>query len=173
MLVSMSTACVRRGNDNEESNLEPTDKNNESESIVSEDQEAYLIKLEKIASQIIDNNGESVQRILNKAYASHRDVVENIYYADHTGKLILSPPLKLPEDYDARKRPWYKNALDKELYKPMPYQDQTVEKSIQTIAKALYKEDELLGVLAMDYELAGDSDEAMKKKVLLSVEESN
>lgn len=151
MLGFLGTACDRPEKDVEEKEFETT------EETVIEEENPYIIKLNEIANQIVKNNGTSVQMILNQAYATHGDLVENIYYADAMGKMILSPPmLQLPEDYDARERPWYKNALGKELYQPVPYQDQTVEKNIQTIAKVIYKEDKLIGVIGMDYELEDD-----------------
>jgi len=183
MLGFLGTACDRPEKDDEAKDLERKEEMNKTDETVIKVENPYIIKLDKIANQIIKNNGVSVQMTLNQAYASYGALVENIYYADAMGKMILSPPIiQLPEDYDARERPWYKNALEEELYKPLPYQDQTVEKNIQTIAKALYKEDELIGVIGMDYELEDDQivknldqgDEPIemgKEKSLLSEEE--
>lgn len=148
MIGLVNTACKDSEKYNQESHKETTEEIDGTDLV---DENTYLIKLEKIAYEIIENE-VPIQRILNQAYAKYGDIVENIYFADHNGKLILSPALQLPEDYDARQRPWYKNALVNEVYKPDVYYDQTVEKHIQTIARALYKDGELVGVLGMDYE---------------------
>lgn len=174
----MSIACDSRAEDYEESNTEHVEEREAADSTSDENKDSYLTKLDEIANQIV-NDDTSVQKILNKAYASHGDLVENIYYADHEGKMFLSPPLHLPEDYDARERPWYKNALGKELYQPAPYHDQTVDKNIQTIAKALYKGDALIGVIGIDYALEEHQevekldtpDEVWEEKSLLSTKE--
>lgn len=153
MLGLIGTGCEETEKKNQEDYSKPSEEIEESDETATGEENPYVLKLNDIADQIADSNDESVQRILNQAYAAHGALVENIYFADHKGKLLLSPALRLPEDYDARQRPWYKNALDEELYKPAAYHDQTVEKNIQTIAKALYKDDELIGVLGMDYEV--------------------
>lgn len=152
LLSLISGACNGVVEDTEENNLEETEEIQVSDSTRDESQESYLTKLDVIASQILESNhGESVQEILNDAYEEYGDQVENIYYGDQKGKMVLSPPLQLPEDYDARQRLWYQKALEKDLFQPEPYLDQSVQKNIQTIAKALYKGDELIGVIGMDY----------------------
>lgn len=153
ILSLLSTGCELVANKNQESYTESSKKREERDEINKNKEYSYVEELNRIGDQIINENNESIQNILNQAYASHGDLVENIYFADDEGKLLLSPALRLPDDYDARQRPWYKNALDKALYKPDTYHDQTVEKNIQTIAKALYKDDKLIGVLGMDYEV--------------------
>lgn len=152
LLSLISGACNGVVEDTEENNLEETEEIQVSDSTRDGSQGSYLTKLDAIASQIHESDhGESVQEILNKAYEEYGDQVENIYYGDHKGKMVLSPPLQLPEDYDARQRLWYQKALEKDLFQPEPYLDQSVQKNIQTIAKALYKGDELIGVIGMDY----------------------
>ena len=152
ILSLISVACDRQSKDINEKGLDEIEGIGVSDSNSEESQDPYLIKLDAIGNQIIDRGEEeSVQEILNEAYEAYGDQVENIYYGNQHGKMLLSPQLQLPEDYDARQRPWYKKALEKELFKPAPYLDQSVEKNIQTIAKALYKGDELIGVIGMDY----------------------
>jgi len=149
ILSLISVGCDSQSKNTNEKDLEVIETN---DSISDESQDPYLIKLDAIANDIIDSEeGESVQEILNQAYSKYGDQVENIYYGGKNGKMMLSPPLQLPEDYDARQRIWYKKALDRELFQPEPYQDKSVQKNIQTIAKALYKDDELIGVIGMDY----------------------
>jgi len=123
-----------------------------------EEENTYLLKLNEITKKIIEKDGVAVQSILNSAYDSYGDLVENIYFANASGKMILSPSLQLPEDYDARGRNWYKKALENELYMPKPYKNVVIEKKIQSVSKAIYKDDVLIGVIGMEYELKGAYD---------------
>lgn len=182
LLCLMVTGCEEIDDKNEVMDSESSKKLDESDEETDEQGYSYVEELNKIGEQIINRDNESVQSILNQAYAAHGDSIENIYFANDEGKLNLSPALRLPDDYDARQRPWYKNALDKELYKPATYHDQTIEKNIQSIAKPLYKEGKLLGVLGMDYEVEdsqvidnskqiNEPVNSREKKLLLSTEE--
>lgn len=76
---------------------------------------------------------------------------ERLYFTtEDDGKMFLYPEAPLPKDYDGRTRPWYVQAKEKGYYVAELYKDAVTGENILTYAKALYKDDMLLGVFGID-----------------------
>ena len=81
-----------------------------------------------------------------------------LYYAlEEDGSIYIAPVDEtMPLDYDARSRDWYKGTVDKlgEIFWTEPYIDAGDSgKLLQTVSKAVYKDNELRGVVGLDIEL--------------------
>lgn len=93
--------------------------------------------------------------------SSHLDAIQDlypqlqhVYYATETGEMFLSPYSKLPDDYDPRERPWYKEALSSDkLIWTQPYLDASNNKLILSGALQILGDTDLNGVLGWDVEI--------------------
>lgn len=77
----------------------------------------------------------------------------NVYTAfDKTGEVIIYPEADLGEDFQAKERDWYKNAVKSngDVVWTEPYTDASTGKTIVTASKAYYNGDQLIGVVAAD-----------------------
>lgn len=79
--------------------------------------------------------------------------IKCIYYGQEEGSFILIPSAQLPDDYDARTRPWYKAAQQDGKYISEPYADVTINKQIMSIAYHVEKDNKTIGVVGIDIEL--------------------
>lgn len=152
LIAFFSVTCKRKG-----ITLDEKEEMNKKNIELSGETDQYVIRLIEVANRIIKKNDESIQSILNKAYETYGHSLENIYFADASGRMLLCPPIYLPEDYDARGRNWYRKALETDLYLPEPYENSANEKRLQTVSKAIYKDNQLIGVIGMEYELTNNS----------------
>jgi diguanylate cyclase (GGDEF)-like protein/PAS domain S-box-containing protein len=80
--------------------------------------------------------------------------VPYVYFANYEGKLFFEPNGKLPEGYDARRRPWFRHALlnpGRVTWTP-PYTEIPTGKKVLSAVMALQDPDsgQNLGVLSMD-----------------------
>ncbi|MGM0370137.1 MAG: methyl-accepting chemotaxis protein [Bacillota bacterium] len=124
-----------------------------------------LAKVESSLNLIADintakftNPGEFTE-ILEEIKSSHQQF-KLVYFADTDGNLHTEPQVDLPDDFDSRTRPWYKQAKSKqELVWTDPYVDVNTNKPIITVAMPIYnQENKLLGILGGDFSLAILSD---------------
>lgn len=81
-----------------------------------------------------------------------------VYYAlERDGSIFIAPVDEtMPESYDARTRDWYKGTVAKkgEIFWTEPYLDAGDSgKILQTVSKAVYKDNVLKGVVGLDIEL--------------------
>jgi len=74
----------------------------------------------------------------------------NIYFANETGQFYMYPNIELPEDYDARTRQWYIQAMKDEIYISEVYIDYATEDGMITIAKKVTIDDSIIGVVGLD-----------------------
>ncbi|MCS5421502.1 MULTISPECIES: diguanylate cyclase [Psychrilyobacter] len=77
--------------------------------------------------------------------------VENIFYGDEFGNFSLKGSGFIPEGYDPRRRPWYTGAVkeDSDYHTTDIYRFSNGESGI-TIAKVVYIQDKILGVVGVD-----------------------
>ncbi|AFK22143.1 methyl-accepting chemotaxis protein [Pyrococcus sp. ST04] len=74
-----------------------------------------------------------------------------VYFGDINGNMYMYPEEELPEGYDPRVRPWYKQAA--EAGHPVftePYPDATTGKWVITYAVPVYQNGKLIGVVGLD-----------------------
>ncbi len=117
---------------------------------------------------LIENNNfnieESPYNKLNgdmKLIKKTDESILNIYYSDNTGKVFQILDSKLPDDYNATEKPWFKETIENpnKYIIHSPYQDKITGKSAITIYKAVIKNNVPIGVMAIDIELSELADQ--------------
>ncbi|UAL51657.1 MULTISPECIES: methyl-accepting chemotaxis protein [Metabacillus] len=86
--------------------------------------------------------------------------VSLIYAGSEKKSLFIRPSVELPEDFDPTTRPWYtlaKESPDKVVWTE-PYEDAVKGSYIVTGAKAIVKNNEVIGVIAFDLSLDAVND---------------
>ena len=79
--------------------------------------------------------------------------IANIYTVlDQTGEVIIYPEVDLGNDFNAKERDWYQNAVgaNGETVWTEPYIDESTGKTVVTVARAYFTGDKLTGVMAAD-----------------------
>lgn len=80
----------------------------------------------------------------------------NIYYTNESdGSDVQSLDEELPEGYDSKSRPWYKQSVENkdDYIIQSPYLDSATGKNVITISKAVVENNTVIGVLGLDIEL--------------------
>ncbi|MTI47937.1 PDC sensor domain-containing protein [Sporosalibacterium faouarense] len=115
------------------------------------DMDALVDDLSSLSQSMskLDNSDDITQQ-LNDFRENSELKITNVYFALKTGEFIISPYVELPEDYDVAERAWYKNALDKEYYVSGIFKDISTDANVFSLSKAVYKDDEFIGVLGID-----------------------
>ncbi|OCB00434.1 methyl-accepting chemotaxis protein [Clostridium beijerinckii] len=117
---------------------------------------------------LIENNNfnieESPYNKLNgdmKLIKKTDESILNIYYSDNTGKVFQILDSKLPDDYNATEKSWFKETIENpnKYIIHSPYQDKITGKSAITIYKAVIKNNVPIGVMAIDVELSELADQ--------------
>jgi methyl-accepting chemotaxis protein len=119
-----------------------------------------------ITSIDTNNNITLVSEILKSVKDSDGDILD-AYYGTASGKFIMYPNTKMPDGYDATKRPWYKQAIEspgKVVITP-PYKDAATTNMVITIAQAVEKDGKIVGVLGIDCTLSTLADRIATKKI--------
>lgn len=111
-----------------------------------------------------------VLELINRILASEQDVMA-VYVGDITGSMatVSNPPSDLPEGYDPRVRPWYKDAVAKgELMFTAPYVDAFTGKLVISPVVPIFNKaggNEFVGVLGADISLSVISDAIAKTTI--------
>lgn len=98
----------------------------------------------KIEGEVISNIFED---FLSEIEIEYTDLY---FVTEEDGEIFTYPAMTLPEGYDGRTRDWYVQAKEKGYYISEIYKDAGSDNNILTYAKALYKKNELLGVVGID-----------------------
>ncbi|RYL95838.1 methyl-accepting chemotaxis protein [Sporolactobacillus sp. THM7-4] len=96
--------------------------------------------------------------------SSDQDLLNTYVSVPGRKSLIIYPESKLPPNFDARTRVWYKNAVA-ENGRPVwttPYKDAVTGKMVVTAAKAIYRKGKLAAVVAVDVSLGNLSRQVEK-----------
>lgn len=112
------------------------------------------------------NNFSYVPEFEKNIKDSDNDILD-VYYGTESGKFYMYPEAKLPDGYDARKRGWYKSALDgkgKVVITP-PYQDAGTGSIVVGIVKAVEKDGKTVGVIGFDCSLKTLTEKIASKKI--------
>jgi methyl-accepting chemotaxis protein len=103
-----------------------------------------------LAEGILKADGaESIKAALENYYKVNSTSVICAYFADENGSFYLFPNQELTKDYDARTRPWYKQAVENKVYVSQ-YQDIVSGKIVLTAAKYIIKNNGNTGVVGVD-----------------------
>jgi len=89
------------------------------------------------------------------------------YFGTTDGQFKIYPNNKMPDGFDPRERPWYKQALAHkgQVIITLPFADAQTGKSVVSITKTVEKDGETIGVCAMNVSLDTLSEEISSKKI--------
>ncbi len=75
----------------------------------------------------------------------------NTFYGEQNGNFYIFPERTISPQYDPRERPWYQAAAESGKYAVTdPYESEGTKKLMITIARSIYKGDDLVGVVGTD-----------------------
>lgn len=104
---------------------------------------------EQINSEMYGDGGENsvIGQKLNQYIGLHPEA-QAIYIGTVDGRMITSPKLELPSDYDPRERPWYQKAMEnkQEVAITSPYKDASSGEMVVTITKYLSDGSGVVGI---------------------------
>lgn len=89
------------------------------------------------------------------------------YFANTDGKFDIYPNSKMPEGFDPRERPWYKQAVDNKgkVIITLPFTDAQTGKNVVSIAKTVERDGKVIGVCAMNVSLETLTEKISMKKI--------
>jgi methyl-accepting chemotaxis protein len=113
-----------------------------------------------------DNNTEVIMDIMKGIKESDKDIL-GIYYGTASGKFSIYPVAKMPDGYDATTRSWYKQALEHkgQVIITPPYKDAATGNNVVTIAQAVEKNGQIVGVIGLDCALTTIGERIAEKKI--------
>ncbi|EQB89547.1 methyl-accepting chemotaxis protein [Clostridium punense] len=102
----------------------------------------------------IHSNPESLPYLMDslKGMKESNPNVESIYIGTVGKKFYVYPATEVGADYDPTSRPWYKDAVENKgkVVFSDPYKDATTGETSVSISKAVEKDGQVVGVVAMD-----------------------
>ncbi|KDR94993.1 methyl-accepting chemotaxis protein [Peptoclostridium litorale DSM 5388] len=128
--------------------------------------ETQLLSVAKNKS-IINFDEFSGNEVLKSLKESNGEVI-NVYYATQEGTLHVYPEVDLPEGFDPRERPWYKDGMQTQDTAAWtnPYKDAVSGKTLVSVVKAVIDESgKTVGVAGMDIDLSTISKGISKSKI--------
>ena len=109
-----------------------------------------------ISNELVANHQPETRQDLLGYFGETKETnpsIANIYTVlDQTGEVIIYPEVDLGNDFNAKERGWYQNAVgaNGETVWTEPYIDESTGKTVVTVAKAYFTGDKLTGVMAAD-----------------------
>lgn len=136
---------------------------NEMEDTVVDLNEKTEIENKEIKVAAIKASIEELERLVQGSYQSgdlsksledfagrQSIALSYVYFGSVDDTFIVWPEIELPENYKITERPIYTEALNQDMYVAEAYMDFAEERMVQTISKAVYVNDELIGVVGID-----------------------
>lgn len=117
------------------------------------DLESEILRLEISNVLKVPTNEKEADELIHELHeiTSSNKKIQSMYFGTVDGKMYVVPQRNLPVSYDPRNREWYKEALkDKLTVWTSVYKDQPTEKNIVTIAKPIFNDGSLIGVVGVD-----------------------
>lgn len=143
--VKLKAGIVKHNKKDAESSVQVVDYKDELDYVQSK---IYTLEESLLTSEM---SNEEILKAFESFLAEIEIESSNLYFAtEEDGEMFLYPEASLPEGYDGRTRDWYIQAKENNLYVSKLYQDAMKSDNIVTYAKALYKDDRLLGVIGID-----------------------
>ena len=112
-----------------------------------------IVLSENLAESIaINPQADNVSSLLEQKALSSTFML--VYYGDSQGGFTIRPDSKMPDGYDPRSRPWYKNALNSNgASLTEPYIDAATGQMVISIGTAVKKAGQTLGAIGADLTL--------------------
>ena len=113
-----------------------------------------MLSTQPLAAQILHQpEPDKLVDLFKNFQETHPDAL-NVYIGTKDKQMFLYPHSDLPEGFDPTTREWYKKAqTSKGVIWTPPYKDAGSGKIVVAAAKAVYNNDELIGVMAIDISL--------------------
>jgi methyl-accepting chemotaxis protein len=113
-----------------------------------------------------DDNVNYIKDLLTSVKDNNKDIM-NVYYGMATKQMIIYPDQELPEGYDPTTRLWYQDAMEHkgEVILTPPYEDASTGVNVITIAKAVEKNGQVVGIVAIDCSLETLTNKIAQKQV--------
>lgn len=98
------------------------------------------------------NNKNNVENILEKIYTYNKDEIVYAYFADKNGDIVIVPKIKIPSNFDPRKKDWYIKAIKnpEKVIITTSFVDLEKTDVVQTLSKAIIVNNKIIGVLGID-----------------------
>ena len=115
------------------------------------------------------DNGESasyIPALLQNVQESDKNIFSS-YFGTIDGGFQIYPNKKMPDGFDPRERPWYKQAMDNKgkVIITLPFADAQTGTSVVSIAKTVERDGKIIGVCAMNVSLETLTEKISTKKV--------
>lgn len=117
------------------------------------DLESEIVRLETSGVLKAPENEKEAADLIHKLYeiTSSNERIQSIYFGTKDGKVYVVPQRDLPTSYDPRNRIWYKEAVESKVtIWTSLYKDKPTDKTIVTIAKPIFINGSLVGVVGVD-----------------------
>jgi methyl-accepting chemotaxis protein len=115
-----------------------------------------------------DNNESEayIPALLQNVKESDNNIFSS-YFGTTDGKFKIYPNNKMPDGFDPRERPWYKQALDSKgkVIVTLPFKDAQTGKNVVSIAKTVERDGKIIGVCAMNVSVDILTEKIATKKV--------
>ena len=115
-----------------------------------------------------DNSEQAsfIPGVLQNLKESNNDIF-SAYFGTTDGKFQIYPNDKMPDGFDPRERPWYKQALEHkgQVIITLPFKDAQTGKNVVSIAKTVEKDGKVIGVCAMNVSLDTITEKIASKKI--------
>ena len=122
-----------------------------STSIASIDIENISKQLETLEKELAhDDSEDAILKHLNEFKEKSGLNILSVFFGDEGGNFYIAPITELPADYDAKTRLWYRSAKENGEYVSDAYVDSLTNNKMLTIGKAIYRDNDLIGVVAID-----------------------
>lgn len=107
--------------------------------------------------------------LLKNVKDSNNDIFST-YLGTEDGKFLIYPNQKMPDGFNHKERPWYKQAIENrgKVIVTLPFKDAQTGKSVVAIAKAIEREGKIVGVCSMNVSLDTLTEKISSKKIGLS-----
>ena len=164
--IALTTACIVYNANNELQTSKEEDLQLESDYYALEINQWFYLKKQLVssgASSLIAadafSNVEKLKGILSQHYQANADELIDFYFGSEQHICYTGNGDPLPDDFDPCSRDWYIEAVETgNLIVSEPYLDVQSEQMCATIATPVYMNDELQGVLAIDFSLGTITD---------------
>ncbi|MBB6716690.1 methyl-accepting chemotaxis protein [Clostridium gasigenes] len=113
-----------------------------------------------------DDNIKYIPEVLKGSKESNKDILA-VYYGSVSGKYANYPVEKMPDNFKANTRPWYKQALENKgkVVITAPYKDVITGNNVVSFIKTVEKNGQVVGVVGMDCTLTTLAERISTKKI--------
>ncbi|WP_099209943.1 methyl-accepting chemotaxis protein [Thermococcus henrietii] len=110
------------------------------------------------------NFWNTVEKKLTELRGSEGDII-NAYYADHTGRIKIVPPAKLPSGFNATKSTWYRRAAENGSFWMEPYRDVITNRTVISYITPVVYNGTVEGVLGIDVDFSSLFNEIISTRI--------